>query len=226
MCECVTHALHRICLRPISRQDLRRICLVSHASAQTRVCPQVFVYLSHCLYAYTCVRAGFDGGRHLTVLRILSMDVHAYIGLTPLPSDPELVNRAHLGLHGFAIGGTAAANSAGNGADASARTRTRTRRAATPRARASTPPTTTPTTTSTQREQEEEQGVLGRSASGCTGHGSGGSELQDDELGSASVRVWLQVPEATITCSCCAVLCLLACSLASSLDALRLEVMV
>ena len=48
--------------------------------------------------------AGFDGGRHVTVLRILAMDVQAYIGVMPLPEDAQMVNSAHLGLFGFAVG--------------------------------------------------------------------------------------------------------------------------
>ena len=48
--------------------------------------------------------AGFDGGRHVTVVRILAMDVQAYIGVMPLPEDAQMVSSAHLGLFGFAVG--------------------------------------------------------------------------------------------------------------------------
>ena len=50
------------------------------------------------------LRTGYDGGRHLTVLRILAMAHHAYVGITQLPDNTESVNTSHLGLLGFAVG--------------------------------------------------------------------------------------------------------------------------
>jgi hypothetical protein len=40
----------------------------------------------------------------LTVLRILAMAHHAYVGITQLPDNTESVNTSHLGLLGFAVG--------------------------------------------------------------------------------------------------------------------------
>ena len=50
------------------------------------------------------LRTGYDGGRHLTVLRILAMAHHAYVGVTQLPENTESVNTSHLGILGFAVG--------------------------------------------------------------------------------------------------------------------------
>ena len=54
----------------------------------------------------TSRRAGFDAGRHVTVVKILSMQELGYIGVTELPSNSNIVNTAHLGVFGIAVGGS------------------------------------------------------------------------------------------------------------------------
>jgi hypothetical protein len=81
------------------------------SACQTACCTSVSLSVEHSqrIYTYThththTLRTGYDGGRHLTVLRILAMAHHAYVGVTQLPENTESVNTSHLGILGFAVG--------------------------------------------------------------------------------------------------------------------------